>query len=718
MAKFRCYIDNDDTDRPIRCSQISVREAYNGGWNGSAIITPSRTAGYTMTRLLVKGFSVSLSAGRSLTVFMSLAGADPIFPDGNRNDDGSLPLGTIVRLWPSVITSMTPFSTDNSGSSLAITFADPLTYLSSRIVYGAYRLTSAAEIIGGGMSLAVGGDGRPTLQPLLRDLPQVNIVNDLREELDIIPYCVASGDTLGIWLGKLEGMLGIRTEISATVDSNVEIKLTDKAPSGRALQMPVTIDERLLRSRTDEDDRRVLNTNGNMFISSIESRAGGVKRGFVIDDPMLGGFTRVGTQTSVGTVVNVSGITLEEATRRLQFDLDGIFAEMLVLNVRTRQPALRPGRLIHTGSMLGGINTWQVSLVEHSLGRDGSYINAAQILNGTVSWHPSYSLQGAPMIITGIVDGGSKYVDLEPVPRDRLGRIPITLSFLPSPLEEEADQLRYADTNLDGRLTLEDFEQESLDDYEENASDWRVKVRSYRNNEYADLHPGEKDSDLTEEQLAERVTNRDSREAVVRYLASLQARRHDRADRDHDGYISTRDEVISNELSLLLDEAGARERIKTQLKARADGTIDESFTQEERLDDDILNEFERLFGRGGDGDGDGGDGESESSFLRDAKAVQERWPVRIPVTAIEPMAGSVHGFIPGHRQGDICRLAVYNPFYMELIGYQYRSDRQINSTVVDVSAGMIVEHNYGSAWSGLVFRRTEEEEETEEEDAT
>lgn len=703
MSQFRCYMNVEGADRPIRGSKLNVQESYNGGWAGSVVITPPPTSRYNKTNLLIRGFASNLRAGQRITIFMALAGADPVFPDGTREEDGSLALGTIVKLWPSVITSMSPFD-DSNGASLAISFADPLTFLSDRPVYGAYRLTSLAEIIGGGLSLAIGGEGKPTLQPLLSDLPQVRIINDLRQELDIIPYCVAAGEPFGVWLSKLEGFLGIRTETLATSNADVEIRLTDKVPSGKHLRMPVTIDERLLDSRTDEEDRRSLNTNGNLYISSIQAKPGAVNRGIVLDDPMLGGFTRVGTQTSVGTVVNVSGIGVEEATRRLEYELTGIFSEMLTLNVRSRQPAIRPGRIVNTGSRLGGIHIWQVSVVEHSLNSSGVYNNAAQLINGEVAWHPPYTLNTSPVIITGIVNGGSDYVDLEPVPRDRLGRIPVTLSFLPSPLEEEAERLRYADTNLDGRLTLEDFEESDLNEYEENAAEWRTRVLAYRNNEYADPYPGVPDADLTEEQRSERTANRESREAVVRYMASIQARSHDRKDRDRDGYISKRDQAISSELSLLLDEAGARARIREQLDAREAGTIDELFTPEERLSDELLDEFENLFGSGAE------DGE-ENSLQRDAKAVQERWPPRIPITAIEPMAGGAHGFIPAHRQGDICRIAVHNPLYIELVGYQYRSDRQINGSVVNVSAGMIVEHNYGAAWSGLVFLTTEPSEE-------
>ena len=721
MAKFKCYLDTEQsTVEPIAGSYFDIQESYNGGWIGEFVLQPNPQSVASLADLLETALRHGLRVGSKVNILMALGDSTPTLPTGEREDDGSLPDGTIVRMWPSVMDSMIPFQDGGTGAPmLLVSFADPVTYLSSRPIYGAYRLTGIAEIIGGGLSLAGGGDGRPTLQPIIDKLPKIKIINDLREELDIIPYCVAAGEPLGAWLGKLEGLLGIRTETSANADAQVQIKLSDRQTSDNHLVMPVTIDDRLLEQDTSSGGVGTPTTNGNLWISSIEARPGAVRRGIVLDDPMLGGFTRIGSQASVGTVVNVSGISADEAGRRLDYELKGIFSEMLILNVRSRQTALRPGRTINTISTMADINIWQVFSVEHTLSQSGAYTNAAKIINSDeashsgeqASWHPPHALSNAPVIVTAVIDGGDDYIDLEPIPRDRLGRVPITLSFLPTPLEEEAKRLFYADENKDSRITLDDFTEEALSDYDENDSDWRRKAYAYNNGEYADPYPDEEDDDLTPEQLEERTAMRIERENVIRYLASLQARRHDHADRDKDGYISKRDQAISDELSMMLDEAGARAKIREQQQARANGTLDEDYDAEERLSDALLDEFEVLFGRNESGDGEG---EAKTSLQLEASAAQDRWPPRIPVTALEPMAGSVHGFIPAHRQGDICRIAVHNPLYIELIGYQYRSDRLINSSVVDVSAGMIVEHNNGPAWSGLVFQRTEDEESEEE----
>ena len=85
----------------------------------------------------------------------------------------------------------------------------------------------------------------------------------------------------------------------------------------------------------------------------------------------------------------------------------------------------------------------------------------------------------------------------------------------------------------------------------------------------------------------------------------------------------------------------------------------------------------------------------------------ERWPPKVPLPIIEPMAGAMHGFIAAHRHGDICRVAVHSPLNAEIVGFQYRDDRQINVDLAGAVAGIVVEHNYAQSWSGLVFKRTD-----------
>lgn len=104
-------------------------------------------------------------------------------------------------------------------------------------------------------------------------------------------------------------------------------------------------------------------------------------------------------------------------------------------------------------------------------------------------------------------------------------------------------------------------------------------------------------------------------------------------------------------------------------------------------------------------------------------------PPRVMLPGLEQMAGETHGFFASHRQGDICRVAVRNPFFSEIIGFEYRDNLRLVQDVVDSSAGVVIQHDGDgdTEWSGLLFRAhrlvdedegggEEDEEDEEEED--
>lgn len=78
-------------------------------------------------------------------------------------------------------------------------------------------------------------------------------------------------------------------------------------------------------------------------------------------------------------------------------------------------------------------------------------------------------------------------------------------------------------------------------------------------------------------------------------------------------------------------------------------------------------------------------------------------PPRVMLPGLEQMAGESHGFFASHRQGDICRVAVRNPLFAEIIGFEYRDHSRVSQDFVDSSAGMVIQHG-DTEWSGLLFR--------------
>ena len=84
------------------------------------------------------------------------------------------------------------------------------------------------------------------------------------------------------------------------------------------------------------------------------------------------------------------------------------------------------------------------------------------------------------------------------------------------------------------------------------------------------------------------------------------------------------------------------------------------------------------------------------------------WPPVVPLPPLVPGAGSQHGFLPDHRQGDWCRVAVINPLLAEVIGYSHRDDRHLNKKARDATVGVVVAEE-GDDWCGMVFRAQDEE---------
>ena len=730
MVQIRAYANAmDGADAPLEVSFLDIQESYSAGWAGKATLATSASAGLSELEVLSLAINSGIGAGAPVAFILTLAGGAPATAGGGTPapDDSepvlttinSLESGTILRVWPSIVNSATPSPVGgtNTGVSVDVAFSDPISYLGPRPVWGAYRNSSLAEIVGGAISLAAGGDGQPTLTPVTPGLPTMTIIDELRASLSNMPYVVATGDPLAGWLDDIQKLLGIRIEMRLGTDGGLEIVLTDQRPSYRDGDVPTgylpvdgTLDSSVIpfifasdEDRNNQDAEINEHSLQVAEIKTITNRPTQLSRGIVLDDPLFGSTQRIGALGSVGTIVSGIDISIDEAVRRATAVSYGRYAASMVFKMDTRQPALRPGKVVRFPESFFGIENWQVNWVRHLV--DGTeYGNQCDLSGGDYAWLPPATFNHrSPVYVTAIVDGGEEYEEMDSVPRDRLGRIPVTFSFLPRPVGGEGELFNLSDTDEDGRIGLDDFSSEDLADYESRSDFWEGEVAQYSAGELDDPFPGRADEDLSGEELAQRTEMRERREATLRYIAAKRAKDRNTRDRDRDGAVSARDEAISDELAALLAEPGARKRIEEQLAAR--GSDDEEAAEDnpdDQIPDNLLDEYEAYFLAY---TGEGGDPNFDVKYS--AYTAQGRWPPRVPVTAIEGMAGGMHGLISAHRQGDICRIAVHNPLSIELVGYQYRSDRQINESLVGAATGMVVDHNQGEAWSGFVFRSAE-----------
>ena len=725
----------------LTATALDMEEGYNTGWRGKVGATYRVEEGLIGLGT-VAGLMFGNDAIPGLPATLHLEIYDPDNPDGR---------GTGVRVWPSMLTSVSPVRTvDLKTATCHVGLVDPVTFLSNRPVWGAYRGESVGRMVGGALSIAAGGDGKPSLEPMLPGLPAVTIVEDCRDDLMELPYSIAAGETLGAWLRLMTGQLGLRIEMSGTAEGGVRVRLSDRVPGGST-----PLDMALPASEGGGETPAV--DSARLAITGLTVRPIEPARATVLDDPSRGGF-RLTSLGAVGQVCTGVEVSLDEAAVRGSFAMEMSRAESLIMDATSRHPLWRPGRLVTLNEAFLTVDTWQVGRVRHRV-VGNVYSNTGKLLQGDRTWHPPQAVRRALRIVSARVDGGRDFLHNEPVPRDELGRIPVKFVFVPTQTAEELLQEAAGDSDGSGYVSLADFSEEEIEDYEDNQDAWEAKVAEYEADstgqlqalwekekdfeerekdfeerkaklEAADLPPESRQAadkivqaereELDEERKAldeEREALNAKHDEARRYMAYKDAKALDRDDRDRDGYLSERDEVISDALSEELSDADKREKLEQEWDRKSEGTL--SGVSEERMD--LLDEYGALFHPESLELEDGetitlpGLPEEEASMSRealedlkdDAEMKSQQWPPRLPLTIVQPMAGTLHGFVPSHRQGDSCRVAVHHPLWAEIVGFQYRHGQSINAQLREAAAGMVVEHDTGDAWTGMVFVRRE-----------
>ena len=653
---------------------FGIQEGYSTGWSGTAVVVGSGgdqplNPGAMMSAVMASGVLAGTAVALNLTV------------DGGPID------GTNVRTFPCVVSGLSPYPIDEFSAACNVHVVDPIGFLAEQPIWGAYSSVSAAEAVGGALSLAVGGDGKPTLDPILPGLPAVRVVGHYRDALNKIPYVIAAGQPLGDWLSDFLAMLGLRAEVRGFSDGRLRITLSDAKPWRAPLEMSV-----VTPAGVDPGDS---DSHGPILIQGHSAFPGTPTRGALLDDPTKGSARPLVAYGAIGTVLTDTGLDVDEASGRVYRSTLGAFTEMFMLSALSRQPRFRPGELVQLSRPAHGITDWQVSSVSHWL-RTGVYDNDATLIRGDFAWHPELPLYRPPVYVTGVVDGGNDFDFHQPVPRDRLGRVKITFPFTPTPSAEETIELAAADSDHDGRVTLEDFDDEQIEDFTDDSIDWEAEQAKYDAGEFNDPYANKKDSELTTEEQERRDELVEKRKNVLAYRAFQKASAFDQADTDFDGALSARDSLVSDELRAALRDDGQRQELEEQWAEREDTPVEEG---------GLAQQYGELFG-----EEEAELPENVVAARADAAKMADYWPARIALPMVKPMAGALHGFIVAHRHGDTCRVAVSSPFAAEIIGFQYRDDRRINADLSRSVAGLVVEHNYAEAWSGLVFRRTEDME--------
>ncbi len=434
-------LDSLDLGSAVMVERLYLTEFPNGGWQGFAVVDPGggriSSAGNTLASVLayqfVPGSAVALglwlrtwSTGASEADGLPLRGAQLDAQGPGYTSVASEMQALPLRTWPSVITNLTtmPSTAGSLDTVCQVRFSDPLSRLSGQRIWGVFRECPLAELLGGALSLAGGGDGLPTATPALRGLPTIRISQALREAAAEIPYAIATGQTLGHWLDSVFGRLGVRIEMLGAADGGLDILLLDRPPTGMPLDMTLNAGHA---------------TAGNAVISRMGHHPASPERGAVMDNPTTGASRRLGEAGAVETLLYAAGLSVEEAGARANFSQERSTLNLADIRVTTAQPGVHPGRLMaFSNRPVNGSALWQTQRTRHAVA-DGMYRNEIDLVKSGLAWRPPVPADAGPVIMSALVDDGESTVG-ESVARDRLGRIPVAFGFTPGAIADQGPE--------------------------------------------------------------------------------------------------------------------------------------------------------------------------------------------------------------------------------------------------------------------------------------
>jgi len=287
----------------------------------------------------------------------------------------------------------------------------------------------------------------------LPGLPTVQIQEELRDEVAGVGYAIAAGEPLGHWLDRVFSRLGVRIEMTGDVDGTVHMMLCDGVPSATSLNSDGGLDMTLDPNREPSAT--------NLFLSGVDVNAPSIVRGGLLDDVAGDGPQRFGPRGGLETVLIERQPNADEAVRRAGFRQANRRLKQTRATFSSSQPGLTPGRVVNlkpvdpvsqrshplasaappgaatpsgvelqgSPTSLLGARRWQVADVAHLCER-ARYWNQAWFEKTGLAWRPEPPGERGAMVVSGIVDDGTS-AQGELVGRDRLGRVPVRLAFIP-----------------------------------------------------------------------------------------------------------------------------------------------------------------------------------------------------------------------------------------------------------------------------------------------
>ena len=414
---------------------LMLTEDRSGGWSGTLRMNPRQASPEQALQALLGD---GLKPGTAVTVKLRIS--------GNTGHTG-----TVVRAWPSVVTSVNATRGTDPDALCVVSFRDPLSFLRNRSVWTAFVDCPLGEVLGGVLSCAAGGDGKPSRHPVLPGLPTVTVREELRGELATLPYAIAAGEPLGYWLNRVCGRLGTRLEMLGNPEGTLDIWLRDGRPTEAVVNRDGGVDMTFDPAREP--------SAANLNLAQLETRAPQTLRGGMLDNLAGGGANRFGAPGALESVLTESELSLEEAARRGGFRHANQGLGQTAAYVLSCQPGLLPGRIVNivsdreeddtSGSSSGGeddadkagyesilgARRWQVADAAHVC-IEGRYWNRCALAKTGVPWRPRPPPEHGAVVVTGVVDDGSSAFG-ELIERDRMGRIPVRFPFVHVPQPDD-----------------------------------------------------------------------------------------------------------------------------------------------------------------------------------------------------------------------------------------------------------------------------------------
>lgn len=390
-------------------------QEFRQGWTGLASVNPvAQDTGATLESAL--GATVANFAPGKPINFGLWARAPSTYHSPSRSDEAQF-----MRSWPSVVKSVqAPWVVDTGREGQVgsvILFKDPVSFLLDKPIWGCFKDLTVGELVSGGLMLATGVVGVPDMQPVIPDLPPIRLQESTAVSGERIPYAIASGETLGEWLGAIFGRTGFRMEMLGDADGTLHVFILDGMPG-------------------DEPVPLQLNSGSLPAVgasaASIRSLGFGpspadIARGVLVDNPAVGQPQRIGEASTIGRLIAGSETSYDVANKRVQRVVSSSDLLRNVLEISTAQPGLHAGRSVAFDRSVVGADIWQVHSVKHAVVFGGAYSNIAKLFK-LGAWAPAPPRDRGAVFVSAVVHAPN-LGDGETVESDEMGRIPVRLSI-------------------------------------------------------------------------------------------------------------------------------------------------------------------------------------------------------------------------------------------------------------------------------------------------